>query len=432
MKSIRDLQVILALGRLIPDSTTGSAVVWKSLREKFEGGNVLPPEWAQREPPDIHSELYSRWTREVLPAGWVDHLEDALMQSPKDFLRYLTFLRSPDSSIESRLDRLFRIQTTITDRLAKTLADPFFEILHGLRDDWNEPPSPACPNSPPPVLLRPGEILTGSQSRAIERITAMAELYFTQSPATGLRPRFSPLLIGPTGSGKTEIVSRAARHVNAHLLRVTVSQWVPIGARDASPTLKSLVDALQNHERVALFVDELDKLSDGTDVWTRSCLCEIYDVMERTLPEQLLKNKDSELLRDRARQAMWLVGAGAWQHLHAKRTGEVTGFSKVPTNISEKPLIERVLHGGFPTELLGRFHDTPIFLSYPDFNETRKILTSLGLADLARGIGREDLIQKFTWAPFGLRKLESLLADLLIEQQQLARTTSLQSTDKSA
>jgi SpoVK/Ycf46/Vps4 family AAA+-type ATPase len=344
------------------------------------------------------------------------------MLSTDQWAEFISCLSSKDTPVRDRMGHVLQLKTAISEKLPEQLAHDFFTSLESIHSDMATSPVPALSHLPRPVTVAPSEsFLTQSQAVAVERVIAMSELYFNQTPSAGLRPRYSPLLIGPTGSGKTEIVSRVAKRTNAHLLRVAVSDWIPIGSRETVPTLRTIIDTLMEHDRVALFIDELDKLTDSSSAWSRSCLSEIYDVLERTIPLHLAKGQiEADQLQSRIQNNLWLCGAGTWQHL--QNIGSTTpslGFGhrlqRTPDIDSDSAsLVRNALKEGFPAELLGRFHNSAIMLNYPSRSETLHILENLGLTAMAQRLGRADLIETFDWHPFGLRKLESLLADLAI------------------
>jgi ATP-dependent Clp protease ATP-binding subunit ClpA len=44
------------------------------------------------------------------------------------------------------------------------------------------------------------------------------------------RPRFTRLVVGPTGSGKSHVVRELARNLGLPLLHLCASSWIPLGA----------------------------------------------------------------------------------------------------------------------------------------------------------------------------------------------------------
>lgn len=126
---------------------------------------------------------------------------------------------------------------------------------------------------PPPPQETLGHALTKSQQSAFERLSAMAEIFFQPPISTTLTPRLTPLLVGPTGVGKTAVAKQIAATIGSHLIRVSLSTWTPVGSR-ALPTLRRIGQTLSKHDRVILVIDEIDKLATDNGAWTRSCAAE--------------------------------------------------------------------------------------------------------------------------------------------------------------
>jgi ATPase family associated with various cellular activities (AAA) len=414
--------LFLGLGRALELGAPSREPVWRSLCASFRTEKLPCPPFAHTSADDFIKSFYRAWVQEKLGVDAITAAQEALMLSTDQWAEFISCLSSKDTPVRDRMGHVLQLKTAISEKLPEQLAHDFFTSLESIHSDMATSPVPALSHLPRPVTVAPSEsFLTQSQAVAVERVIAMSELYFNQTPSAGLRPRYSPLLIGPTGSGKTEIVSRVAKRTNAHLLRVAVSDWIPIGSRETVPTLRTIIDTLMEHDRVALFIDELDKLTDSSSAWSRSCLSEIYDVLERTIPLHLAKGQiEADQLQSRIQNNLWLCGAGTWQHL--QNIGSTTpslGFGhrlqRTPDIDSDSAsLVRNALKEGFPAELLGRFHNSAIMLNYPSRSETLHILENLGLTAMAQRLGRADLIETFDWHPFGLRKLESLLADLAI------------------
>jgi hypothetical protein len=255
----------------------------------------------------------------------------------------------------------------------------------------------------------------------------MAEVYFQPPTDSPLSARLTPLLIGPSGAGKSAVAKQIAQATGSHLMRVSLSTWNPSGAKD-TPTLRRIGQTLSKHERVVLVIDEVDKLSTDTGSWARSCAAEIYDLLERECAHLLTESEDErKTLERKLRSHLFLIAAGTWQHLQNRRTTpRRLGFGAACES-SPKPLPDitaLAISEGYPIELFGRFHTTPIILEYPDPQETAEVLDRMGVRALAKLTGSLDLVERFSWHPFGLRALESLYTDLLLIQKQQTGNTA--------
>lgn len=439
---MREFQALLALGRVA--CADGSDPGLKAaLAEVIREGRLLPPEWAIRPGRELFRELYRCWRRDELPPDWLALVESVILRTPAGWFEYLLSCGPNDLSVQERLEKLLELKDCLTppdypeallktwdllDRIAKESAGPDVESSksktaspHKQRncsDDMNDG------GKKPSAALNSGGIgsfFTRTQEVAFQRIVAMARLYYEPTTAPVLMPRLSPLIAGPTGSGKTSVVARVAASVDAHLIRLTVGEWIPQGAsRELTPSLHLVGNAIMNHERVICFVDELDKFCDDGRTWSRSCMTELYGLLERTISTAVVQNIASgqtaraEVER-KLKTKLFLVGAGAWQGLHDRQPSRAIGFGSVSGGALETPLLLRAIkEAGFPSELLGRFHSNPILLAYPDPDETQQLFRLLGFDALAHRTGNMQLLRDFSWSPFGLRSLESLYTDLLL------------------
>lgn len=284
----------------------------------------------------------------------------------------------------------------------------------------------------PRSLTDATEVFTRSQTEARDRVLALAQLCFYGPRLGCIQPRTSPLLVSPTGSGKTALLRSVAKALDAHLLRLTVAEWVPIGAsRELTPALIEVAEALSEHARVVVFIDELDKFVDDGRSWSRSAAIEVFNILERTFPASvfsLLKKSEERrpLIEERLTTGMFIVGAGAWQSLHQTRPKSPLGFSPPCLTATPDPIsIRAIKEAGFPAELLGRFHSRPVPLPYPTRQETEELFRRFGIADRAARVGFEPRLREFSWEPFGFRSLESLLADLMLTERDHERAAAI-------
>lgn len=425
------LQLILALGRTLSCDTAARRVVWDKISHEFparifgEGGSPPPS------PQQIHEQIYRLVVRRQLPPDAVPRLEECLRCSAQDWITYVASLPRPKFTVQTRLQHLLLLPDPAPGEADPETLNALWDLVRTFHEDLCVSAEPTPPQTErASTLVGALDFQTKSQRAATDRLRAMALLYFeTISGGDFLIPRLFPLVVGETGTGKSSLVARVAKDLNAVLIRTTVSQWIPQGAREA-PTLQRIVTALKDADRAVLFVDELDKLHSDSSTWARSVLGEIFDVLEKQLPQHLVPKSDAEDLPHKLRNRLWIVGGGAWQHLHGKAgqarfpgfaAPALMGASAYPGTWSE-----RLLADGFSPELLGRFHRSPIHLRYPDAAETEHLLERLGFVRLAEKIHRLDLIRNFSWAPFGIRNLESLYCDLLIAErvQAVSPTTA--------
>jgi ATPase family protein associated with various cellular activities (AAA) len=126
--------------------------------------------------------------------------------------------------------------------------------------------------------------LTSSQRLARISIHAMASAYFRGLKIScGITPRLAPLLIGPTGAGKSSLVRSVAEECGANYIRTSVGEWIPVGAREARTTIKVIAELLaKSPSGLIVMVDEMDKVATDQSSWGRSSMTEIFSVLDRS------------------------------------------------------------------------------------------------------------------------------------------------------
>jgi hypothetical protein len=259
---------------------------------------------------------------------------------------------------------------------------------------------------------------TKSQQAVFDEMTAQASTFFSMPDTQGLRirPRFQPLLVGPTGVGKTHLVRRLAREQDAHYLRVCVSSWIPVGVRSGQgvPTAQMITEALAAHHRVVLHMDELDKLTKQPGEWGASNMAAIWDVLDRQLnPADTGKTyEQAKLARIAAglESRLFIVGSGTWQSVFERSAavGFTQGDSRAGASSDDIHKARQI-----PTELLARFNTNLLFLDYPDDRELQDIYRSSGLSDMAARLNY-TLPATLDWPKGGFRILETLATDLCV------------------
>lgn len=262
--------------------------------------------------------------------------------------------------------------------------------------------------------------LTRSQAAAHQRLKSMGALFFkTASCAGALRPRFMPLLLGPTGVGKSSLLKRIADELGAKFLRLSGGEWIPVGAKDSRATVLTILDLLAANNRVVVMIDELDKITSDTGTsWSRSVQNEMFAVLDRALPVDAYAKAERipeplvDELRSKTVKGLFVCAAGTWQHLldSPSRAGFGVQEDQSHGEIFARVLKDRVV----PKELLMRFTLPPIVLEYPSQAETQQLYDDLGISRLAKAAGSALNPATHDWTRGGMRSLENLSAELLI------------------
>jgi hypothetical protein len=228
-----------------------------------------------------------------------------------------------------------------------------------------------------------------------------------------IRPRFQPLLVGPTGSGKSAIVTRVAAALGAVLVKVCIADWIPVGARAEPATLITLLDLCRGSERVVLFIDELDKERNAfSNTWSQSILAEVFAILDRrpSLSGYCLSRKlDETQFSERLNTVLFVVGAGTWQEVWSAK--QRVGFGGGSTL---DPITCVVESRAIPEELLLRFSQPPIGVTYPTSDEAEELFRRCGIVELAQTAGVVLDPKQHDFTSGGMRSLENLVTDLLL------------------
>lgn len=177
-------------------------------------------------------------------------------------------------------------------------------------------------------------------------------------------PRWHVLIVAPTGAGKSHIISSCGKAMGFPVYKVYVTRWIIAGGRGRE-TWTELAHWLSKQSGKCLIVlDELDKLSTGhTGEWATHLKCEIFALLDRNLPPEIvIEHTDSLLGMDTlwAKAQMTLrchtliLAAGAFQHLwdhRPKNMGFING--SIPDAIPS----EQELKTHLPPELINRFSE---------------------------------------------------------------------------
>jgi SpoVK/Ycf46/Vps4 family AAA+-type ATPase len=268
-------------------------------------------------------------------------------------------------------------------------------------------------------------IETKSHRAALDTLLATGNLFFSCKRALPkIKLRLFPLLIGPTGAGKSFLVETAARQLQARYFRITRGDWIPSGSKGPRSTVFRILDEVASFDHVVLHVDELDKFTNLFErEWSASIASDLWNILdgkfqwteylrETLFPDQK-KPSEQELAR-RVRSSLWIVGSGTWQHVfaenHARPAIGFHGGSLAETVVDFGAIARSEM---ISPELLHRFGE-PIFVEYPTPEETQRLLLSTGISGLARQLGIPISADQIDWRKGGMRVLEVLGTRLTI------------------
>lgn len=232
-------------------------------------------------------------------------------------------------------------------------------------------------------------VLTPSQEKALELLMAMAEAFFEEALEPRHSPvqlRLNPLLIGPSGVGKSHLVRLLARRLGGlPVLTFTVANWIVAGAKGEN-THQAIARALDQNDRAIVFLDELDALAGGggrekvdqNSDWAGSRLAGIMALLDRTLGGGGIRGEWTDRHSRRLREGVFVIAAGTWQPLWRQLEARLVGFGQgggSQANIAE--LIKRTHL--LPEELLSRLASPWLVLEPMGVDDHRRIAQQLKL-----------------------------------------------------
>ena len=224
------------------------------------------------------------------------------------------------------------------------------------------------------------EFLTRSQQAGLKRMLALAKLHFEGGTRHGVQLRTWPLLVGPSGVGKSNLARRLASDLGGlPVTKLSFGEWLVSGARTDVTTLQRLRLALEKHERQILFIDELDKVHATSDPWSRALLTELFGVIDRQLgvAEGSRSSWTPELLQ-KLRERVFIIGAGTWQDLWRESSGAIGfGGRAQPTDMPDRIRRANII----PVELLNRFNADWVVLESYTAQDFAEIAAGLKLPD---------------------------------------------------
>lgn len=221
--------------------------------------------------------------------------------------------------------------------------------------------------------------LTESQRTALDQLHAMAALYFEQAGAPPtVKLRLNPLVVGPSGVGKTHLVETLGGMMGIPVMRVTVGDWIVAGARLEPCTLQALAQKMDEHPRLILHIDEADKFQ-SREAWGISQQAEIFSVLDRKVGfTGSTSSPWSRRHNHSLRHCVFIVGSGTWQSLWTQHVNRSLGFN---TNEKSADEIAQVIRKAevIPPELLNRFSEQFILLAHYTQRDFEQMVAQLKL-----------------------------------------------------
>ncbi|MCR6654682.1 MAG: ATP-binding protein [Opitutus sp.] len=165
--------------------------------------------------------------------------------------------------------------------------------------------------------------LTASQEAGLARMEALAKLHFQGGTRFGIALRTWPLLVGPSGVGKSNLVRLLGRKLMLPVVKLSYGEWLVTGSRAGTTTTLGRIQAvLKEYPQCIVFIDELDKIRPSDDAWSRALTTEIFALLD----QQVASAEWTPELLKRLRNGVFMVGAATWQDIWRKQSAGGMGF----------------------------------------------------------------------------------------------------------
>jgi len=202
-----------------------------------------------------------------------------------------------------------------------------------------------------------------------EKLLALARTCFgAQRNTLPVSLRTSPLLLGPSSTGKSFLAENAATTLEAGFLPVALSNWIILGSRaqGSQTTWVSIVDFLRrnNNSYAVIFCDEFEKAisHQHLDTWSSHLRVEVFQLLDRKIPHNLKDSEDNVIgpaihaaAQDMLVNRTFIVAAATFQDLWENRTKSRIGFGS-QSNDTSSPSPDELCQV-LPREILTRFRN---------------------------------------------------------------------------
>jgi hypothetical protein len=220
------------------------------------------------------------------------------------------------------------------------------------------------------------------------------------------------------------VVENLADSVRARCVTCTYGSWIPAGAHESNtPTLRVVTQALARHERVVVFVDELNKFFGAQEPssWHSSVLNDLWMLLDRrpVLNREHLADVRSaqsiEELADMFRRRVFIVAAGNLRIAVRRRYADELDFSKYEPRI--RKLIDTHLQAG---DVQPVTEQVSIFDKDAFAREVEKLQTPASKADTIAHRTLRTITEKWEEDPVFFKRFSDLIRQA-IEDYRLKR-----------
>jgi SpoVK/Ycf46/Vps4 family AAA+-type ATPase len=203
--------------------------------------------------------------------------------------------------------------------------------------------------------------LTASQQQVLQKLNVFYNMKRRGCRVASISGRPIPLVIAPSGTGKTYLIQHFATINHLPLLSLDASSWIVQGATSTPHTIDVIRKFVKTNYEGILFLDELDKFTAESD-WCRHLQAEVLSLLDGGA--RGYESFSAEEKR-KLQEQFFICGCGTWQHLY-QTAGKSLGFGGTSTFSVEDEVVKQA---GIPYELLARFNSNLLVLKPPTQNE---------------------------------------------------------------
>jgi len=281
-------------------------------------------------------------------------------------------------------------------------------------------------------------LLTRSQEAALTQLLALARLNFSNPSYGPVKLRTIPLILGPSGVGKTHLVRELAERLKLRVLKLSYGEWIIEAARHEPSTFRRIRQELDRGQSILLHIDELDKFVFTTDPWSRALFGEVFGLLDRApgatshhaveVGKGRLPGWTDEQVQQLASN-VFIVTSGTWMSLFEARVRRPIGFwqgQESKGGIDLAALRSAVRNQGIiPAELLNRLNEDWLVLEPYSENDFRALAKSMELSPdlfdpeeaVASGLNFRFLENRLTRsAVAAMQERETLAAETLQQE----------------
>jgi len=280
--------------------------------------------------------------------------------------------------------------------------------------------------TPKELFARLNKYIVG-QDAAKKAVSVAIYQHFQRLNNPNIKTKSNILIMGPTGSGKTEIPRVLSKELNIPFVVVDSTNFTPRGyvGDDVSSAVVKLLNACDGDvamaEKGIIFLDEIDKIPDGGRSGSFKSVMVQQELLKMVEGDQMEidigAGHDKERVSINTSNILF-IAAGSFTHMEAIKTPEksmgIMGVVESPTKEFEFTDVKNkdLVSFGVIPELLGRFpvKTTTAPLGVDELTKIMLTSESSPLKDYIETVKGENIVLSFS---------DDFVADMAKEAHQL-------------